>query len=141
MVKSYYSEKESQKFITNLSAYNKEFLTDDLDETILSIKPTKEELAKTRIEALNKFKQYNMNLIIKFLQHEIDSHLLKDITSYNYKRFYDVFTSYLLTTESKCDITESRFCIDLKQFTSIVKKRSSYGVVYKVDFNLLKPML
>jgi hypothetical protein len=96
---------------------------------------------RPKTDFYNSMKEYNAPILVKFLGHEMNSKLLQNVQELLYKRLYEVFTSYLSNGMCKYDITEARFGIDIKEFTAITKKRSSKGIVYHIDFILLKQYL
>jgi hypothetical protein len=96
---------------------------------------------RPKTDFYNSMKEYNMPPVVKFLENLVNTNLIKGVNSSIYNKFYEVFTSYLMSSMCKYDITESRFGIDLKEFTAITKKRTNKGIVYNVDYILLKEYL
>ena len=96
---------------------------------------------RPKTDFYNSMKEYNMPPIVKFLENLVNSNLIQGKNTCIYNKFYEVFTSYHISSMCKYDITESRFGIDLKEFTAITKKRTTKGMVYHIDNILLKQYL
>ena len=86
-------------------------------------------------------KESNIPILAKFLENLCNKNLSKKINNKIYDSFYEKFSNYIQVTKTKYDMTETKFGIEIKEYIDIVKKRSSKGIVYSVDFIKLKDYL
>jgi Family of unknown function (DUF5906) len=89
----------------------------------------------------NSMKEISVPILVRFLENETNHSLINNIKIRKYSRLYEHFTTFLSQSQIKYDISEAKFGRDLKEFSSITKKRTNKGIIYCVDFTTLQQYL